>query len=145
MHVFFLVFFRGPPEVPDPPSTPLLVVVAARNLTVNWSAPASNNAPINQYTVWFQFTYFNGTVFTNTVNITEREGDGSVIREAVLTSLIPVQDYTVRVQAWNAIGVGNFSDSLQVGTLEDGMSLALEPRLVCLNPLMPAFNIGIVL
>ena len=101
-------------------------VQSSRNVTLSWEPPSleKRNGLLFQYHVIvmeIQILYLdNGTVisqmgmnFNRTYNVSEG-------RTQLIDMLHPSYNYTVRIAAATAVGIGPFSDSITVMTLEDG-------------------------
>ena len=118
-----------------PTETPLNVnvtVETSRNITLSWDQPSleEQNGILTIYHVIIMETQIlyldNGTVisqmgmnFNRTYNVSEG-------RTQLIDMLHPSYNYTVRIAAANAVGIGPFSDPITVMTLEDGEFLCLS-------------------
>ena len=118
-----------------PTETPLNVnvtVETSRNITLSWDQPSleEQNGILTIYHVIIMETQIlyldNGTVisqmgmnFNRTYNVSEG-------RTQLIDMLHPSYNYTVRIAAANAVGIGPFSEPITVMTLEDGEFLCLS-------------------
>ena len=102
--------------MPDAPAAPTLDNVQSRSLRISWLEPLSNNREITRYYVQYVVDHRTQTV-TNEYNTTN-----TAVLTATLFNLFPNYNYTIRVRAENAIGIGNYSQPLVVQTLEDSES-----------------------
>ena len=118
-----------------PTETPLNVnvtVETSRNITLSWDQPSleEQNGILTIYHVIIMETQIlyldNGTVisqmgmnFNRTYNVSEG-------RTQLIDMLHSSYNYTVRIAAANAVGIGPFSDPITVMTLEDGEFLCLS-------------------
>ena len=112
-----------------PTETPLnvsIVVETSRNITLSWERPPleEHNGILTMYHVIIMETQIlyldNGTTITRIGNNFNRTYDVSEGRMQLVDMLHPSYNYTIRIAAATAAGIGPFSDSITVMALEDG-------------------------
>ena len=112
-----------------PTETPLNVSVdveTSRNITLSWERPSleEQNGILTMYHVIIMETQIlyldNGTTITRMGNNFNRTYNVSEGRVQLVDTLHPSYNYTVRIAAATAAGIGPFSDPITVMTLEDG-------------------------
>ena len=112
-----------------PTETPLNVnvtVVTSRNITLSWDRPSleEQNGILTIYHVIIMETQVlyldDGTVITPMGENFNRTYDVSEGRIQLVDMLHPHHNYTVRIAAATAAGIGPFSDPITVLTFEDG-------------------------
>lgn len=99
-------------EVPEPPKNLRVNAQQSRNSQLSWSTPFSGNSPILEYHIQYK-------LLTDTWQQAERisvTGSHSVI---TLQNLWPAQTYQIRMTAENKLGNSEFSEVLQMTTLEE--------------------------
>ena len=115
--------------VTAPTETPLNVnvtVETSRNITFSWDQPSleEQNGILTIYHVIIMETQIlyldNGTVITPMGENFNRTYNVSEGRIQLVDMLHPSYNYTVRIAAATAAGIGPFSDPIIVMTLEDG-------------------------
>ena len=103
---------------PEPPQNVTVVDVTETNVTLNWTMPEDNNAPILGYQISYYLPEFIGEeiIFGEEVivNVSGRETQETVM------SLHPFVNYTFTVTAFNEIGDSEKSDPISVLTNESG-------------------------
>jgi len=112
-----------------PTETPLNVSVdveTSRNITLSWERPSleKQNGILTMYHVIIMETQIlyldNGTTITRMGDNFNRTYNVSEGRVQLVDALHPSYNYTVRIAAATAAGIGPFSDLITVMTLEDG-------------------------
>ena len=115
--------------VTAPTETPLNVTVrveTSRSITLLWERPSleQQNGILTMYHVIIMETQIlyldNGTTITRMGNNFNRTYNVSEGRVQLVDTLHPSYNYTVRIAAATAAGIGPFSDPITVMTLEDG-------------------------
>ena len=115
--------------VTAPTETPLNVSVdveTSRNITLSWERPPleEHNGILTMYHVIIMETQIlyldNGTTITRMGDNFNRTYNVSEGRVQLVDMLHPSYNYTVRIAAATAAGIGPFSDPITVMTLEDG-------------------------
>lgn len=99
-------------EVPEPPKNLRVNAQQSRNSQLSWSTPFSGNSAIEEYHIQYK-------VLSDTWQTAERlsvTGSHSVI---TLQNLRPAQTYQIRLTAENKLGSSEFSEVLQMTTLEE--------------------------
>lgn len=76
-----------------------------------WTAPSMPNGMISSYSVEYS------------AQLLLVELTGNAMTSFDITRLDPFTNYTIRVAGFNDFGAGNYSDTITVQTLEDGMCL----------------------
>ena len=123
-NVMFAMFYLTAPT-----ETPLNVSVdveTSRNITLSWERPSleEQNGILTMYHVIIMETQIlyldNGTTITRMGNNFNRTYNVSEGRVQLVDTLHPSYNYTVRIAAATAAGIGPFSDPITVMTLEDG-------------------------
>ena len=100
-------------DVPDVPVDLNVINVTSRNLTLFWTEPHDNNAPISGYLVFYTNPSFiqGGTEVTLMTNGT--------IEELFIMNLHPGVTYNFTVLAFNEEGNSSRSDPFTIRTLEE--------------------------
>ena len=99
------------PDRPQQPQNVRSVNVTSRSISLEWTEPHDNNAPIMGYRVMYQQpTFLGGSV--QVVN--------STVEMADITGLHPGVTYNFTVVAFNEIGDSTPSNTAPVRTLEEG-------------------------
>ena len=103
---------------PEPPQNVAVVDVTEMSVTLSWSIPEANNAPILGYRISYYLPLFTGEEITFgqevIVNVTGLETQETVMM------LHPFVNYTFTVIAFNEIGDSEKSDPVSVLTNEAG-------------------------
>ena len=101
MHAYVVTYF----VVSGPPSSLNIsnIGVEADTFNVSWKLPTQPNGVIRGYEVQYKISSDLEFMSVNTANTSIN-----------LTSLITGVNYTVRVRAMNAAGLGNFTNNLTV-------------------------------
>ena len=85
--------------------------MSSHSLTVIWTEPHHNNAPITGYNINYH----------NPDNVTQKLTAFSVEEQVTITSLHPEENYTFTIIAINDICPSQPSEPVTVHTLEEGM------------------------
>ena len=116
---------------PNPPQDVTVIGVTDMSVTISWSTPESNNAPILGYRIRYYLPIFSDEDVTfgqaMIVNVTGLETQETVM------SLRPFVNYTFTVVAFNEIGDSEQSNPVSVLTNESGwliLSIILHIPLV---------------
>jgi len=110
----------------QPPLNVSVSVQKSRNITLSWARPSleEHNGILTVYHVIIMETQIlyldNGTTITRMGNNFNRTYNASEGRVQSVDTLHPSYNYTVRIAAATAAGIGPFSDPITVMTLEDG-------------------------
>lgn len=116
-----------PPENPPDQVTGLVVTTPTLEaLTLNWSTPASLDAPINGYVVQYRFTGATPWI----------QNSIGVMNSYEIAGLVTGQSYDTRVAASNVYGTGPFS-AIVTGTPEN---VPVAPANLVLTPSVDAIN-----
>ena len=109
MSVIVITFIA--PDRPQQPQNVRSVNIASRNISLEWTEPHDNNAPIMGYRVMYQQPAFLG-------------GDIQIVNSTVemadITELQPGVTYNFTVVAFNEIGDSTPSDTASIRTLKEG-------------------------
>lgn len=114
IHLYVIMLCSCIPYTADRPEQPQNVTavnVTSRSLTLEWTEPHHNNAPILGYRVMYQPSISNSTVME--IN--------TVVTFVEITGLHPGETYFLTVVAFNAIGDSAPSDLALAITLEEGI------------------------
>ena len=120
-------YYSAPTEIP---LNVTVRVETSRNITLLWERPSleEHNGILTMYHVIImeiQILYLdNGTTITRMGNNFNRTYNVSEGRVQLVDMLHPSYNYTVRIAAATAVGIGPFSDPITVMTLEDGECVA---------------------
>ena len=102
-------------DVPDVPVNLDANNVTSRNLTLIWTAPHDNNAPIFGYTVFYSHpSFIEGSDDVTVIT------DGRM-EELFIEDLHPGVTYNFTVLAFNEEGSSNCSEPFNIRTLEEGI------------------------
>lgn len=99
-------------EVPEPPKNLRVNAQQSRNIQLSWSTPFSGNSVIEEYHIQYK-------LLTDSWQSSERisvTGGHTVI---TLQNLKPAQNYQIRMLAENKLGPSEYSEVLQMSTLEE--------------------------
>ncbi|XP_055679736.1 cell adhesion molecule Dscam2 isoform X1 [Lutzomyia longipalpis] len=99
-------------EVPEPPKNLRINAQQSRSLQLSWSTPFAGNSPIEEFHVQYKF-------IADTWQTSERitvSGSQTVI---TISNLKPAKTYHIRMAAENKLGASDFSEVVQVTTLEE--------------------------
>ena len=99
-------------DVPDTPVNINVTDLTSRNLTLTWTEPFDNYAPILGYHVFYTRPSFLGGDVNLTVN--------GAVEELIVDDLHPGVTYEFLILAFNKKGNGNYSDPITIATLEEG-------------------------
>lgn len=100
-------------EVPEQPKNLRINAQQSRSLQLTWSQPFAGNSPIEEYHVQYK-------VITDTWQTAERisvTGSQTVVN---INNLHPAKAYHIRMAAENKLGSSEFSEIVQITTLEEG-------------------------
>ncbi|XP_037045508.1 Down syndrome cell adhesion molecule-like protein Dscam2 isoform X1 [Bradysia coprophila] len=99
-------------EVPEQPKNLRINAQQSRSLQLTWSQPFAGNSPIEEYHVQYK-------VITDTWQTAERisvTGSQTVVN---INNLHPAKAYHIRMAAENKLGSSEFSEIVQITTLEE--------------------------
>lgn len=99
-------------EVPEQPKSLRINSQQSRSLQLTWSQPFAGNSPIEEYNIQYK-------IIADTWQTAERitvPGSQSVIN---INNLHPATTYHIRIAAENKLGSSEFSEIVQVTTLEE--------------------------
>jgi Fibronectin type III domain len=99
-------------EVPEPPKTLRINSQQSRSLQLSWSQPFAGNSPILEYNVQYKMITDNWQA-AERITVT---GTQTVI---TIQNLRPAKAYHIRVSAENKLGTSEFSEIVQITTLEE--------------------------
>lgn len=99
-------------EVPEPPKNLRINSQQSRTLQLSWSQPFAGNSPIEKYNVEYKLTT---DLWQSAEHITVA-GTQTVI---TLQNLKPAKAYHIRISAENKLGASEYSEVIQVTTLEE--------------------------
>jgi hypothetical protein len=99
-------------EVPEPPKNLRINLQQSRTIQISWNIPFSGNSPIEEYIVQYK------PISENWQNAEKVVVAGAEI-QATIINLRPAKTYHVRVIAENKFGSSEFSEIIQVTTLEE--------------------------
>ncbi|XP_065077714.1 cell adhesion molecule Dscam1 isoform X2 [Ochlerotatus camptorhynchus] len=99
-------------EVPEPPKNLRINSQQSRTLQLSWSQPFAGNSPIEKYNVEYKLT----TDLWQSVEHITVAGTQTVI---TLQNLKPAKAYHIRISAENKLGASEYSEVIQVTTLEE--------------------------
>lgn len=99
-------------EVPEPPKNLRINLQQSRTIQISWNIPFSGNSPIEEYIVQYK------PISENWQNAEKVVVAGTEI-QATIINLRPARTYHVRVTAENKFGSSDFSEIIQVTTLEE--------------------------
>ena len=100
------------PDRPQQPQNVRSVNITSRNISLEWTEPHDNNAPIMGYRVMYQQPAFLGS---------DMQIVNSTVEMADITALHPGVTYNFTVVAFNEIGNSTPSNTASIRTLEEGM------------------------
>lgn len=99
-------------EVPEQPKSLRINSQQSRSLQLTWTQPFAGNSPIEEYNIQYKS-------IADTWQTAERisvTGSQSVIN---INNLHPATTYHIRIAAENKLGISDFSEMVQVTTLEE--------------------------
>lgn len=99
-------------EVPEPPKNLRINLQQSRTIQISWNIPFSGNSPIEEYIVQYK------PISENWQSAEKVVVAGAEI-QATIINLRPARTYHVRVIAENKFGSSEFSEIIQVTTLEE--------------------------
>ncbi|XP_075546074.1 cell adhesion molecule Dscam1-like [Dermacentor variabilis] len=100
-------------ETPGAPFNLRTSDVTSRSMTISWDQPYTGNSPISAYRVQSKPS---GTKWSGAISEHKLQGRVTTL---TLRDLRPVTAYITRIQAENALGVGEYSQEIQVTTDEE--------------------------
>ena len=103
---------------PEPPQNVAVVGVTETSVTLSWTTPEDNNAPILGYRISYYLPVFRGEDITFEGEMVV-DVSGLETQETV-TELHPFVNYTFTVIAFNEIGDSEKSDAVSALTSESG-------------------------
>lgn len=99
-------------EVPEAPKNLRINLQQSRTIQISWNIPFSGNSPIEEYILQYK------PISENWQNAEKVVVAGTEI-QATIINLRPARTYHVRVTAENKFGSSDFSEIIQVTTLEE--------------------------
>lgn len=102
-------------EVPEPPKNLRVYSQLSRSITVTWSVPFSGNSPIDKFVLQYKPILDNWQE-ANKIIIPGTEN------HATIANLRPAMAYHIRCEAENQFGPSEFSEIIQLTTLEEAPS-----------------------
>jgi hypothetical protein len=99
-------------EVPEPPKTLRINSQQSRSLQLSWSQPFAGNSPIMEYNVQYK-------MITDNWQSSERITVSGTQTVITIQNLRPAKAYHIRVSAENKLGTSDFSEIVQITTLEE--------------------------
>lgn len=99
-------------EVPEPPKNLRVNSQQSRSLQLTWSQPFAGNSPIEAYNIQYKLV-------TDTWQQSERIAVPGTQTLVSITNLHPAKAYHIRTSADNKLGSSDFSEIVQVTTLEE--------------------------
>ncbi|XP_022215405.2 Down syndrome cell adhesion molecule-like protein Dscam2 isoform X3 [Drosophila obscura] len=103
-------------EVPEQPKNLRINSQQSRSLQLTWSQPFAGNSPIEEYHIYYkQISVFVTDIWQNAEHITIT-GAQTVVN---IQQLRPAKAYHIRMSAENKLGASEFSEVVQVTTLEE--------------------------
>jgi len=92
-------------------------MVNSRDVTINWTEPHNNNAPITGYNISYQ----NPDCLVNDIGVERNVIVNSVVEQVLVTNLHPGENYSFTIIAFNNICPSQPSETARVHTMEEGM------------------------
>lgn len=99
-------------EVPEPPKNLRINLQQSRTIQISWNIPFSGNSPIEEYLVQYK-------PISESWQSAEKVVVAGAEIQATIINLRPARTYHVRVIAENKFGSSEFSEIIQVTTLEE--------------------------
>lgn len=99
-------------EVPEPPKNLRINSQQSRSLQLSWSQPFNGNSPIEEYHIQYKVLNVNWQMADHM----SVEGTQTVV---TIQNLKPAKGYHIRMTAENKLGASEFSEIVQVTTLEE--------------------------
>lgn len=99
-------------EVPESPKNLRINSQQSRSIQISWNQPFTGNSPIEEYVVQYKITSENWQNAERIVVI------GTETQSSII-NLKPAKAYHVRVSAENKFGASDYSEVIQVTTLEE--------------------------
>ncbi|CRK92906.1 CLUMA_CG006322, isoform A, partial [Clunio marinus] len=99
-------------EVPEIPKNVHLNSQQSRNIQISWNVPFSGNSPIEEYVIQYK------SISDNWQKADKSHVTGSRL-QATISNLQPAKAYHVRIAAENKFGSSDYSEIIQVTTLEE--------------------------
>jgi Down syndrome cell adhesion molecule len=99
-------------EVPESPKNLRINSQQSRNIQISWNVPFSGNSPIEEFIVQYK------PISDSWQNAEKLVVIGTEI-QATIINLQPAKAYHVRITAENKFGASDFSEVIQVTTLEE--------------------------
>lgn len=99
-------------EVPEPPQNLRINAQQSRSLQLSWNIPFAGNSPIEEYHVQYKLLNDNW----QSADHISVDGTQTVI---TIGNLHPAKSYHIRMSAENKLGSSEFSEIVQVTTLEE--------------------------
>lgn len=102
-------------EVPEPPKSVRVHSQLSRSITISWNIPFSGNSPIDKFVLQYK-------------PILDKWQDAEKIiiagsdNQATIANLKPAKSYHIRCEAENKFGSSDFSEIIQITTLEEAPS-----------------------
>jgi len=92
-------------------------MVNSRDVTINWTEPHDNNAPITGYNISYQ----NPDCLVNAGGAERNVTVNSGVEQVLVTNLHPGENYSFTIIAYNDICPSQPSEPVSVRTMEEGM------------------------
>ena len=92
-------------------------MVNSRDVTINWTEPHDNNAPITGYNISYQ----NPDCLVNAIGAEQNVTVNSEVEQVLVTNLHPGENYSFTIIAYNDICPSQPSIPVSVRTMEEGM------------------------
>lgn len=141
-------------EVPEQPKNLRINAQQSRSLQLTWSQPFAGNSPIEEYHVQHKVIsgkcycchvteygkYFNLLTFLDNWQTAERisvTGSQTVVN---IINLHPAKAYHIRMAAENKLGSSEFSEVVQITTLEEGNFSNIPSPLTCIKTMQMFFS-----
>lgn len=100
-------------EVPEQPKNLRINAQQSRSLQLTWSQPFAGNSPIIEYHVQYK-------IISESWQVSERLSVTGTQTVVSISNLHPAKAYHIRMAAENKLGSSDFSEVVQITTLEEG-------------------------
>lgn len=110
-------------EVPEQPKNLRINAQQSRSLQLTWSQPFAGNSPIIEYHVQYK-------IISESWQACERLSVTGTQTVVSISNLHPAKAYHIRMAAENKLGSSDFSEVVQITTLEEGIK-KLSIRNLC--------------
>lgn len=102
-------------EVPEPPKNVRVHSQLSRSITISWNMPFSGNSPIDKFCLQYK-------PILDKWQEAEKIVIAGAENQATIANLKPATAYHIRCEAENKFGTSEFSEVIQVTTLEEAPS-----------------------